>query len=67
MPVVMLDKNMNVRLTQCDSSLQSTFSSIVGFEDGEYYPEKNSDQRVRRERPPVSISPKSINVNYVLI
>ena len=63
----MLDKNMNVRSTQYDSSFQSNLFSTVGFEDGEYYSEKNPDQRIRRERAPVSISSKSKNVNYVLI
>ncbi len=28
---------------------------FAGFEDGDYYPEKNVDHRVRRERVPVSI------------
>ena len=29
-------------------------SNLLGFEDGEHYPEKNRDYRVRRERVPVS-------------
>ncbi len=50
MLVVMQDKIMNV-----SSRYYKIYFSveISGFEDVDYYPEKNPDQRLRRERVPV--------------
>lgn len=53
MLVVMHDKNMIVRsvlkrrLNICDNFV------FLGFEEREYYPDKNANRRVRRERVPV--------------
>jgi hypothetical protein len=51
MLVVMQDKNINVR-----KILLITIENLLiflGFEDGEYYPEKHPDYRVQHERIPV--------------
>ena len=52
MPVVMQDKIMNVSL-DFSNNKEYIFGIFLGFEDADYYPEKNPDHRLRRERIPV--------------
>lgn len=53
MLVVTLDTIMNVRISGYLPRIRSIAIALLGFEDGEYYPEKHPDHRLRRERVPV--------------
>jgi hypothetical protein len=56
MLAVTQDKIMNVSCSLFFCITNDGYLHILGFEDADYYPEKNPDHRVRRERVPVSFA-----------